>query len=82
MPEKDGINELFRKSGLSLEDQIIVYDDGGSPFAARAWWLLQYAGLNNSFIAIEGFEAMKEAGIPVDNHTPEPVADFSFSSVG
>ena len=73
MPEKEALTELFRTSGLSIDDQIIVYDDGGSPFAARAWWLLQYAGFKNSFIALEGFEAMKEAGIPVDNRTPEPL---------
>jgi len=73
MPDKAALSELFRVSGLSLEDQIIVYDDGGSPFATRAWWLLQYAGFNNSYIALEGFEAMREAGFPVDNRTPEPL---------
>ena len=73
MPEKAALTELFRASGLSIDDQIIVYDDGGSPFATRAWWLLQYAGFNNSFILLEGFEAMKEAGFPVDNRTPEPL---------
>jgi thiosulfate/3-mercaptopyruvate sulfurtransferase len=73
MPKKAVLTELFRTSGLMLDDQIIVYDDGGSPFATRAWWLLQYAGFKNSFIAIEGFAAMKEVGFPVDNRTPEPL---------
>lgn len=73
MPEKATLTELFRTSGLSIDDQIIVYDDGGSPFATRAWWLLQYAGFNNSYIALEGFQAMKEAGLPLDNRPPEPL---------
>lgn len=72
MPEKAALTELFSTSGLSIDDHIIVYDDGGSPFATRAWWLLQYAGFTNSFIAHEGFEAMKSAGLPVDNLIPWP----------
>ncbi len=78
MPEKTALTELFKTSGLSIDDHIIVYDDGGSPFATRAWWLLQYAGFKNSFIALEGFEAMKEAGFPVDNRTPEPLRTSVF----
>lgn len=73
MPEKDSLIELFESSGLALDDKIIVYDDGGSPFAARAWWLLQYAGFKNSFIAIEGFEAIKDKGIPVNNSLVNPI---------
>lgn len=72
MPEKLALTELFRNSGLSINDQIIIYDDGGSPFAARAWWLLQYAGFDKSFIALEGFQAIKEKGLPVDDVTPLP----------
>lgn len=72
MPDKDALIELFRASGLSLEDSIIVYDDGGSPFATRAWWFLQYAGFKNAYIAIEGFKEIKASGIPVDNKIPTP----------
>lgn len=73
LPEKAALTELFRKSGLSTGDHIVVYDDGGSPFAPRAWWLLQYAGFKNSFIALEGFDAIKEAGFPIDDSIPKPV---------
>lgn len=76
LPEKEALTRLFRKSGFSINDQIAVYDDGGSPFAARAWWLLQYAGFKKSFIVLEGFEAIKEAGIPVDNIGPRPQPSF------
>lgn len=65
LPDKEKLTALFRKSGLSLNDDIIVYDDGGSPFAARAWWLLRYAGFQNAFIAIEGFEQLKASGVPI-----------------
>ena len=73
LPEKAALTELFRKSGLSIGDHIVVYDDGGSPFATRAWWFLQYAGFKNSVIALEGFDALKEAGFPVDDDIPEPM---------
>ncbi|WP_318617438.1 sulfurtransferase [Sporosarcina sp. YIM B06819] len=74
MPEKDALTILFRASGLSIGDHIVIYDDGGSPFAARAWWLLQYAGFKNAVIALEGFEAITQAGIPIDRITSVPVA--------
>ncbi|MBE1553655.1 sulfurtransferase [Sporosarcina limicola] len=70
MPDKEALTDLFRESGLEINDHIVVYDAGGSPFAARGWWLLQYAGFKKSFIALEGFQKMIEIGIPVDNATP------------
>lgn len=76
MPDKEALVELFQSSGLSLNDSIIVYDDGGSPFATRAWWLLQYAGFKKAVIALEGFEAIKEYGIPVDNKVPQAKRTF------
>lgn len=72
MPNKESLVELFQASGLLLDDSIVVYDDGGSPFATRAWWFLQYAGFKNSFIILEGYEAIKEVGIPVDHTKPLP----------
>ncbi len=72
MPDKSVLIELFNRSGLELDDPILIYDDGGSPFAARAWWFLQYAGFKHAFIVVEGFDRIKEAGIPIDDRTPQP----------
>lgn len=72
MPDKHSLTTLFRRSGLHLDDEVIVYDDGGSPFAARAWWFLQYAGFKNSFILLEGFDDAVSTGIPVTDKTFTP----------
>lgn len=70
LPTKEELVDLFERSGLQLDDYIMVYGDGGSPFATRAWWILQYAGFKNSFVVSEGFKAIKEAGIAIDSETP------------
>ncbi|WOV89062.1 sulfurtransferase [Sporosarcina oncorhynchi] len=72
MPSKDSLTVLFRASGLQLNDKIIIYDDGGSPFAARAWWILQYAGFTNSFILLEGFEQIRSTGIAITDELSAP----------
>lgn len=74
LPEKSALTSLFRKSGLELDDRILIYDDGGSPFAARAWWILQYGGFKNSFILQEGFGELSALGVPVSKNVdvPEP----------
>lgn len=72
MPTKEALIELFQTSGLELDDPILVYDDGGSPFATRAWWFLQYAGFTNASILLEGFEEIKQAGIPITRTATEP----------
>lgn len=73
MPDKESLVELFRSSGLELDDEIIIYDDGGSPFAARAWWILQYAGFEKVFILLEGFNQLCEMGIAVSRETVNPI---------
>lgn len=72
VPEKEALTELFQTSGLSLKDDIIVYDNGGSPFATRAWWFLQYAGFKGARILQEGFAAIEKAGVPVTSEVPQP----------
>ncbi|MCG3087682.1 sulfurtransferase [Sporosarcina cyprini] len=72
LPDQQDLTELFRKSGLSLDDQIVIYDEGGSPFASRAWWILQYAGFTNASICLDGFNKLKEDGFPIDQEIPEP----------
>ncbi|RNF40464.1 sulfurtransferase [Planococcus salinus] len=71
MPSKEQLTELFRQSGLDRDDSIVVYDQGGSAYAARAWWLLKYAGFENVYIDRNGFEQLKNQGIDTDNEIPK-----------
>lgn len=71
MPAHEKLKELIRASGLSADDQIVVYDQGGAPFAARAWWLLKYCGFENVYISKMGFSEMKEKGAAVSEEVPE-----------
>lgn len=67
MPSRTALQELFERSGLSYEDDIVVYDQGGSPFAPRAWWMLKYAGFPNVHVVNGGFAALEEADFGVTN---------------
>lgn len=71
MPSKEQLADLIEKSGLDPKDHVMIYDQGASPYAARAWWLLKYAGFENVFICKKGFQELKKAGIPVTQEVPE-----------
>lgn len=70
MPSDQQLTELVRASGLDAGDSIIIYDQGGSPYAARAWWLLKYAGFDKVHISQQGFGQLKEQGIAVSTDVP------------
>src|SRR5574341_2059872 len=48
--------------GISNDSEVVVYTCGMLPYAARAWWVLRYAGHNNVRILNGGITAWKKAG--------------------
>jgi len=48
--------------GISKDSEVIFYAWGMLPYAARAWWILRYAGHNNVRLLNGGLSAWKEAG--------------------
>ncbi|MDV6378591.1 sulfurtransferase [Sporosarcina sp. GW1-11] len=74
LPSKKRLTDLFRTSGLDVEDTILIYDDGGSPFATRAWWILHYAGFKNVHVLLEGFEQLKALGFVTTQEVTRPTA--------
>ena len=44
LPEPDALAARLRGWGIDDSDQIVVYDDMGGPFAARAWWCIRWLG--------------------------------------
>lgn len=83
MPTDEQVTQLIQKSGLKQSDSIVIYDQGGAPYAARAWWLLKYAGFEQISISNKGFDALKQQGILVSTELPaiqatETVLEFNY----
>ncbi len=62
------------KAGISNDVEVVVYACSMLPYAARAWWLLHYAGHNHVRILNGGLSAWKNAGGKVEQepHHYEP----------
>lgn len=44
LPDAQRLRDRFRAWGVNDDDQIVVYDDNGGAFAARAWWCARWLG--------------------------------------
>lgn len=69
MPSNEQLQQVFERLGLQLDDAIVIYDQGGAPFASRAYYMLMYTGFTNVRIVNGGFEALVAAGFPTDAQT-------------
>lgn len=78
MPDKEQLAAWIEQYGLAAEERIYIYDQGGAPFAARAYYMLAYAGFTNMAIVNGGYSALVEAGFEVTTEVPEvKAAPFS-----
>ena len=67
MISKEKMTELIQSAGLSLDDQIVIYDQGAVPFSLRAYFLLEWAGFKNVKVLRQGFEEIKKA-LPISKN--------------
>ncbi|MFF2327128.1 MULTISPECIES: sulfurtransferase [unclassified Streptomyces] len=72
LPEIDVLQEKARAWGLRPESTIVVYDYDRSMTAARAWWVLKWAGLPDVRVLDGGLPAWLEAGLPVTTAATRP----------
>lgn len=57
LPDTHGLAILLGERGFSDDTDIVVYDQTGSLFAARAWWLLRFLGHERVRVLSGGFAA-------------------------
>jgi thiosulfate/3-mercaptopyruvate sulfurtransferase len=78
LPNATGFERTMRRSGVTRDRPVVVYDGGGGLSAARAWWLLRYFRHNDVRLLDGGFAAWREAGLPIATDEPGPAAgDFA-----
>ncbi len=65
LPTEADFAVSVRRWGINTQDTVVVYDDAGAAAAARAWWLLEYAGLPNIFLLDGGLAAWRAARLPL-----------------
>ncbi len=74
LPDPRRLEARLRAWGVEPQSQVVVYDQGNSMAAARAWWVLRWAGLEQVRVLDGGYEAWQRAGHPVEDEPPPPAA--------
>lgn len=65
LPEPHNLQAWFRRWGLADDTRVVVYDDGRGVMAARAWWVLRWAGMDNVQILDGGLRAWDSLNLPI-----------------
>ncbi|MCX4703102.1 sulfurtransferase [Streptomyces sp. NBC_01373] len=70
LPRIADLQDAARRWGITQDRRVVVHDDLGNTAAARAWWLLRYAGLAQVTLLDGALGAWRAAGLPLESGIP------------
>lgn len=72
LPDRESLQHLLNRIGLTPEHHVVVYDDEGGGWAGRFIWLLDCVGHKHYSLLNGGWIAWREAGKPLTQTAPSP----------
>lgn len=80
LPSPDDLEDALRRAGVDNDSRVVIYDDSGNTSAARAWWLMRWAGKEDVYLLDGGLKAWIAEGedLAVGPGNPVERGDFTF----
>ena len=72
LPDPAVLEDALRAAGLDDDTEVVVYDQQTSLGAARAWWVLRWAGHPQVRVLDGGLASWRRAGLPTTTDVPHP----------
>ena len=72
LPNPASLQSDLHSLGVNDDSTIVVYDDTNGAPAARAWWVLRWAGLQSVLVLDGGLAAWRQDGFAIDRQIVSP----------
>lgn len=72
LPDAEALQASLRGAGVRPDVPVVAYDAADGSSAARAWWVLRWAGHRDVAVLDGGVAAWRAAGLPLTTEEPAP----------